>query len=257
MDRLKQTVKELYTGRSRRAEIFRYALIVFDAVTILFFLVTAPMPLSPKLELFSALIGVVILMDFAARLWIAPDRRKMLRKVYAIADVIVIASLLLGPFLHEDLAFLRILRALRFIQSYHLLHDLRRVSPFFRRNEDSVIALINLLVFVFFTASLVYALFGGEDAGFEGYVDALYFTVTTLTTTGYGDILPVTVGQKLLAVFIMVVGVALFVRLAQALIQPSKVSYKCPTCGLLKHEPDAVHCKHCGETLKIETTGMT
>lgn len=253
---LKQTLRALYTGSSRRAQIFRYALIAFDTVTIFFFLISAPMRLSPGMEIFSAAIGILILMDFSARLWIAPNRRHMLRQVYAIGDVIVIASLLLAPFLHDDLAFLRVLRALRLIQSYHLLHDLRRVSPFFRRNEDTVIALINLLVFVFFTASLVFALFGQTDAGFAGYVDALYFTVTTLTTTGYGDILPTTVGQKLLAVFIMVVGVALFVRLAQALIQPAKVSYKCPTCGLLKHDPDAVHCKHCGETLKIETTGV-
>ncbi|MDU9002314.1 ion channel [Sedimentitalea todarodis] len=257
MDDLKQSLTALYTGSSRRAQIFRYCLIAFDAVTILFFLVSAPMRLSPGMEIFSALIGVLILADFSARLWIAPNRRHMLLQVYAIADVIVIASLLLAPFFHEDLAFLRVLRALRLIQSYHLLHDLRRVSTFFRRNEDMVIALINLLVFVFFTASLVFALFSERDAGFEGYVDALYFTVTTLTTTGYGDILPTTTGQKLLAVFIMVVGVALFVRLAQALIQPAKVSYKCPTCGLLKHDPDAVHCKHCGETLKIETTGMS
>lgn len=253
---LKQTLTRLYTGSSRQAEMFRYGLIAFDAVTILFFLITAPMTLSVAMELLSAVIGILILMDFAARLWIAPDRRKMLKQIYAIADVIVIASLFLAPFLHEDLAFLRILRALRLIHSYHLLRDLRRVSTFFRRNEDTVIAVINLLVFVFFTASMVFALFAERDSGFDGYVDALYFTVTTLTTTGYGDILPSTVGQKLLAVFIMVVGVALFVRLAQALIQPVKVRYKCPTCGLLRHDPDAVHCKHCGETLKIETTGL-
>jgi voltage-gated potassium channel len=33
------------------------------------------------------------------------------------------------------------------------------------------------------------------------------------------------------------------------------VHYKCPDCGLTRHDPDAVHCKHCGELLKIETEG--
>jgi voltage-gated potassium channel len=54
----------------------------------------------------------------------------------------------------------------------------------------------------------------------------------------------------------MVVGVALFVRLASAIFQPRKVKYKCPVCGLNRHDPDAIHCKHCGETLAIETEGV-
>jgi voltage-gated potassium channel len=55
----------------------------------------------------------------------------------------------------------------------------------------------------------------------------------------------------------MVVGVALFVQLASAIIRPTKVRFKCPECGLMRHDLDAVHCKHCGETLKIETQGAT
>lgn len=57
--------------------------------------------------------------------------------------------------------------------------------------------------------------------------------------------------------FIMVVGVALFVQLARAIFQPSKIKHKCSECGLNRHETDAIHCKHCGEPLKIETEGGT
>lgn len=257
---LKQTLIRLYLGSSRRSALFRYALIAFDAATILYFIITTPMQQTPMMELAGTVIGVLILMDFAARFWIAPNRKAMLRQIYTIADVIVVASLLLAPFLHEDVAFLRVLRGLRLIHSYHLLRDLRRVSPFFRRYEDAVIAVVNLLVFLFLTTNIVYSVFFEKNPaaqpGLEGYVNALYFTVTTLTTTGYGDITPDTTGGKLFSVFIMVVGVALFVRLAQAIIQPSKVRHKCPTCGLLKHDTDAVHCKHCGEPLRIETEGV-
>ena len=55
----------------------------------------------------------------------------------------------------------------------------------------------------------------------------------------------------------MIVGVTLFLRLAQVLLRPEKVTYECPTCGLTRHDPDAVHCKHCGETLHIKTEGAT
>jgi len=66
-----------------------------------------------------------------------------------------------------------------------------------------------------------------------------------------------TPGGKLLAVLIMVVGVALFVQLARAIFQPSKIKHTCPECGLNRHEPDAIHCKHCGESLKIATEGSS
>lgn len=256
MSTLKKTLTELYTGSSKRARWFRLALICFDAVTIILFIITAPLTKTPALELFILSVGALILMDFSARLWISQDRLKALRQVYMIADVIVIGSLLVSPFVHENIAFLRILRGLRLIHSYHLLHDLRRMSPFFYRHEHAVIAAVNLFVFVFFTTSVVFALFEGDEHGFAGYVDALYFTVTTLTTTGYGDITPTGIGGKLFSVLIMVVGVALFVQLARAIIQPTKVTFKCTTCGLLKHDQDAVHCKHCGAVMQIETEGL-
>lgn len=252
---LRKTVDEIYTGATRRAERFRYALIAFDLITIMAFLVTAPMEQTRGMEVAGLVIGMLIATDFAARLWIAPDRRAMLLKIYTLADVVVVISLLISPFIHQNIAFLRILRGLRIIHSYHLLRDLRRASVLFRRHEETVIAVVNLFVFVFFTTSVVHAMFADKADGLNGYIDALYFTVTTLTTTGYGDITPQTTGGKLMSVLIMLVGVALFVQLARAIIQPAKVNMKCQTCGLLKHDPDAVHCKHCGEVVHIETSG--
>lgn len=258
MDRTrKQQVTELYTGSEPGSRRFRIALIIFDVVTILLFIAIAPFEPTLQIEVFGLILGLVILLDFSARIWIADNRWGMVKKVYMIADVIVIVSLLIGPFVHANLAFLRILRGLRVIHSFHLLRDLRRVSPFFLRHEDAVIAAVNLFVFIFFTTSVVFALFAEQNAGLEGYVNALYFTVTTLTTTGYGDITPTTTGGKLFAVAIMVIGVALFVQLARAILQPSKVSFTCKSCGLTKHDLDAVHCKHCGQTLRIETEGLT
>lgn len=249
----KSLVRQYYTGSDIHAVRFRYALIAFDATTIVFFLLTAPLQHGVWLSGFSFVLGLAILADFAARLWIANDRGYMLRRIYTIADLIVIISLLADPFFTGSLAFLRILRGLRLIHSYHLLGDLRRDSVFFRTHEDAVIAAVNLFVFVFVTASATHALF------FDGtgtYVDALYFTVATLTTTGFGDITLSTQGGKIFSVLVMVIGVALFVQLGRAIFQPQKVKHTCADCGLTRHDVDAVHCKHCGNLLKIETSGV-
>ncbi len=62
---------------------------------------------------------------------------------------------------------------------------------------------------------------------------------------------------RLLSVGIMVVGVGLFLQLVRAIFSPAKVKHKCPECGLIKHDQDAIYCKHCGHDLKIETEGVT
>lgn len=257
MAEIKRSVRLLYTGQSARARRFRYGMITFDAISIVYFIATAPLDASGAIMLINAVLGVLIALDMAARLWISDNRWRELTRIYVLADVIVVASLLVAPFFAESLGFLRVLRGLRLIRSYHLLRDLRRENLFFRRHEDAILAAVNLFVFIFVTTSLVFVLAFDEQAGFVGYIDALYFTVATLTTTGFGDITMTTPGGKLLAVFIMVVGVALFVQLARAIFQPSKIRYKCPECGLNRHEPDAIHCKHCGEPLKIETEGSS
>lgn len=255
MKELHRTIRLLYTGQSQRARRFRYGLIVFDALTIVYFIATAAQPSTPVTTALNSAFGLLIALDLAARFGISPNLRRELTRVYTIADLVVVASLLLAPLITENFAFLRVLRGLRLIHAYHLLRDLRRESLFFRRHEDAILAAVNLFVFVFVTTSFVFVLAFDDEAGIAGYVDALYFTVATLTTTGFGDITMTTPGGKLLSVFIMVVGVALFVQLARAIFQPSKIKHKCPECGLSRHEADAIHCKHCGEPLKIETDG--
>ena len=116
-------------------------------------------------------------------------------------------------------------------------------------------AAAQLGVFIFVMTGLVYETQHRTNAEIGDYADALYFTVTALTTTGFGDItLPGTVG-RLLSVTIMLAGVTLFLRLAQALFRPHKVRFPCPSCGLQRHEPDAVHCKACGVLLNIPDEG--
>ena len=125
--------------------------------------------------------------DFSARLYAERDRRRHLLSISTLADLIVIVSLLL-PFFIENLAFLRIARALRLLRSYHLLRDLRRDSPWFRQHEDIIQRTVNLLVFIFIVTSVVYVTQHVVNPQISSYVDALYFTITTFTTTGFGDI---------------------------------------------------------------------
>ena len=106
MEELHRSIRLLYAGRSQRAQRFRYALIIFDLLTIIYFIATASLLTTPALAALNIALGVLILLDLGARLWISEDRRQEIMRIYTLADLVVVASLLLAPFLAANLAFL-------------------------------------------------------------------------------------------------------------------------------------------------------
>lgn len=254
LTRSKTWLRALYEGGSPAAHRFRYGLLAFDLVTVLFIVVTSFLPRSPAVEVLDVLFGIVMLADFAARFFISNHRLRDLVNPLTWVDIVSIASFL-APLAGEPAGFLRILRTLRLLRSYQILTRLRQDVPYFRANEEVIIAGANLAVFLFVTTGIVYQTQHATNPGIRNYADALYFTVTALTTTGFGDItLPGTSG-RLLTVAIMICGVTLFLGLLRAILRPHKVRFLCPTCGLMRHEPDAVHCKACGQLLNIPNEG--
>ena len=246
--------RELYNGHSARAHRFRYAILAFDLVTVTFVIVTSFFEHTPPVEVADAVFGVLILADFTIRLVIEPNKARYFTRFACWADIVALVSFL-APVAGEGFGFLRVLRTLRLLHTYQLTLRLKQDIRYFRDHEDVILATINLGVFLFVMTGLIYATQFGHNAQIGNYADALYFTVTTLTTTGFGDITLEGTGGRLLAVLVMIVGITLFLRLATALFRPAKVKYTCPTCGLTRHDPDAVHCKHCGTVVKIDTEG--
>jgi voltage-gated potassium channel len=253
--RLKKTIRALYEGATPGGVRFRYALLAFDIVTVLFIVATSFLPRSEITETFDILFGIVILADFAARLLVSPHRLREFTKVSTWTDMVAIVSFL-APLAGEAGGFLRILRTLRLLRNAQMLERLRFDSEFFRRNEEVIFAVTNLAVFIFVMTAIVYETQKFRNDQIANYADALYFTVTALTTTGFGDItLPGTTG-RLITVVIMIFGVTLFFNLARALLAPNKVRFSCPDCGLQRHDSDAVHCKACGKLLNIPDEGL-
>jgi voltage-gated potassium channel len=247
---LRLRLKDLYEGRSEQAHRFRYGLLVFDVITLLFIVATSFIPRENWVEIADVAFGLLILADFLARLIISDRPLRELLHPVTWADIASIVSFL-APLVGEPAGFLRILRTLRFLRSYQLLARLRADFPYFRQHEEVIIAVANFLVFLFVMTGFVYETQYATNPGIKNYADALYFTVTALTTTGFGDITLQGTTGRLISVAIMIFGVTLFFNLARAVLRPNKVRFECSDCGLMTHDPDAVHCKACGKMLKI------
>ncbi|WP_284270757.1 ion transporter [Bradyrhizobium iriomotense] len=247
-------MRHLYGGRSANSRVFFYALLAFDLASLLFIIITSFLPRNRLIGALDVTFGIAFLAELLMRLAGSRQVSRELLRVTTWTDVAAIVSLLAAT-ASEAAGFLRVLRTFRLLRTFRVVQCLREDSVFFRRNEELLFAITNLSVFIFVMTGVVYETQRGVNPGIKNYADALYFTVTALTTTGFGDItLPGTAG-RMITVVIMIFGVTLFLNLAKVLFSPTKVRFKCPSCGLFRHDIDAVHCKACGTILNIPDEG--
>ena len=250
---LRQRHTRTYYGRSTGAIRFQFALMVIDLAIIGFFLAGPYLRDRPSYLILDYAIAAWIAVEILAQWAASRTTRGFLMRPMTWVDIFVLGTLLFPQWLF-NFAFLRVARIWAVAQRPIFTLMLRRLGM--KEQTDVVTAFINLFVFLFLVTGFVYTFFFyAEDAG-TGFIDALYFTVATVTTTGFGDItLPGPFG-KLTSIITMIIGISLFVRLAQSIVRPYKVTFPCPECGLQRHDADAVHCKACGHTLNIPDDGL-
>ena len=254
MGTFKARIFELYEGESDASHRFRYLLLALDVLTVVYLAVSTFYYGSVVTEALDAVFGIYLAADFVARLWISNGKFSFFINPLNLADLVAMLSFL-APILGEGFSFLRGLRVLRLLRSYRLQNKLSQDLPYFRRNQDVILSATNLFIFIFVMTEAVFVSQIGVNSEVRNFLDAMYFTITTLTTTGFGDITLQGQFGRLLSILIMVFGVSLFLRLIQTIFRPSRVRYNCPSCGLSQHERDAIHCKHCGAVLNIPNEG--
>jgi voltage-gated potassium channel len=186
--------------------------------------------------------------DIAARVLASTDIARQLRQLTTWVDIFILLTLVFPGSL-RNLGFLRILRLWSLSNSGRLWRPLKRLG--LDQWQEASHSIVNLVTFLFITTGFVYTFFFRTKAGMVGYIDALYFTVASVTTTGFGDIVLPGPWGKLTSIAAMIIGITLFVRLAQTLFRPAKVSFPCPRCAPQRHDLDAVYCKACGHILAI------
>ncbi|WP_275785490.1 potassium channel family protein [Pararhizobium gei] len=253
LERLRSRLRTLYLGTSTKAIRFQIGMAIIDLAIIVFFLAGPYFGGGRAYLIIDYMIAVMIAFELGARALIASNILRWLTRPMTWVDVAILATLVF-PATFSNFAFLRAFRIWSLGQSKVFVLLIKRAGC--SEWEDVIRACINFLTFLFLITGFVYTVFFYDQAGVEGFVDALYFTVATITTTGFGDItLPGTLG-KLTSIITMIFGVSLFVRLAQAIVRPHKILFPCPQCGLQRHDVDAVHCKACGHMLNIPDDGL-
>jgi voltage-gated potassium channel len=246
---LRIRLRDLYHGTSRSAVRFRLGVIVLDLILIGFFVAAPFIRERPVYLIVDYGIAAIVAIDLIARALATPDLKRWLIRPSFVTDVLVLVTLLF-PLWLANFAFLRVLRLWSLVHSDFFWETIARRYDY-TRWEETTKAIAALFTYLFVATGFVYALYARRHEDINGYLDALYFTVSTVTTTGFGDVTLPGASGKIVSIVIMISGISLFVRLVQALVRPSKVRFQCQSCGLMRHDLDASHCKACGALLNI------
>jgi voltage-gated potassium channel len=148
------------------------------------------------------------------------------------------------------LRIFRVFKMVRFIGESRLLVAALRASA-----RKITIFLFAVMTIVLVMGTLLHLTEGGE-AGFTNIPQSVYWAIVTLTTVGYGDIVPQTPLGKMLASILMVMGYGIIavpagivtVGLARVM-RESTNTQTCPSCGQEGHADDARYCRKCGSKL--------
>ncbi len=255
MSNVRAFLRGLYFGQSHGARFFRYGLLSLDLLAILtFFLASCQRHVCLPAEYFGSLpllegsIGLLLLLDIMTRLWISGSKLRFLARFDTLNDGICALTLVFADIL--NLGFLRVFRVLDMIRSVRT-HGFVRYSYDASSKSDVVFSRsVRLLVFVIVVTEIVFTAQVSVNDEINSYTDALYFTLMTLSTTGFGDVTLAGAGGRWLTIIIMVLGVSLFLRLIHGLWSTPRLRDKCPKCGFDRHELEASYCNRCGASIK-------
>lgn len=172
------------------------------------------------------LVSVLIFsLEYVLRLWSAVDnpwqeqfrhpvagRLRFARTPMAVIDLLAILPFYLGTFGLVDLRFLRVLRLLRIFKLTRYSGSMTLLFQVLRAEARTVgAALFVLLLMLVIASSLAFMVEGGSHPGgaFASIPEAMYWGVITMTTVGYGDVVPSSVAGKLLTSVLAIISVAM------------------------------------------------
>ncbi|MFQ6602775.1 ion transporter [Flavobacterium sp. C3NV] len=190
---------------------------------------------------------------------------KYIFSFYGVIDLLAVLPMYLSIFF-PGASILSIVRALRFLRLFKILHIPQISHQSFQLKEAIDASKEKILVFIYFVlistiiiGSVMY-LIEGKESGFTSIPMSIYWTIVTLTTVGYGDISPQTPLGQFVASLVMILGYGIIAVptgivtaefAKSSLKNMNSVSGKktCTKCNAQTHFDNAQYCYECGTEL--------
>ena len=208
----RQTMKE---KTQRNFNLALSLAIIIDLILITLTLVSyVPENVYYGIIVFDTAICIVLIIEFFTRFHKSDDKKHFVRKNWVELVAAIPFDLIMLPFALNYARFLRLFRILKFIKVIALFSQfLESIDVFLKRTHLDEVLGVTLLVVLGCTLGLY--LF---DPSINNLFDSLWFVLSTITTVGYGDVLPHSGIGKIIGLITLIVGVLLFSAITGAMV---------------------------------------
>ena len=192
--------------KNNKFNFFLSILIVIDLILITLTLISdVGENLYYTIIVFDTIICIILFIEFFTRFFDSDDRKRFLLKNWTELIAAIPFDLIMLPFVLNG-SLLRVFKVLKFIKVIALFSQFFETIDFFLKKThlDEIFG-ITLLVVLASTLGLY--LF---DPSINSLFDSLWFVLSTITTVGYGDILPQSGAGKIIGLITLIVGVLIF-----------------------------------------------
>jgi voltage-gated potassium channel len=192
--------------KSTGYELFIAALSILSILNI-FLAIFIPNPdVARVLMIMNGILSAIFLADFTMRLFTANSKSLYFFREFGWADLL--ASLPIQAL--KFLRIFRLFRAYRLMRRFGLKNMLRELADDRAGSALYVLLLMGMLVLEFGSMEILAVESRSSSANIKNASDALWYTLVTISTVGYGDRYPVTNPGRFIGALIIVVGVGIF-----------------------------------------------
>lgn len=214
----KEKIREIIFGINTKAgKRFDLILLVIIIISVIGIIISSDAEIEEKygnlLNVAEWIFTLLFTIEYALRVYSAPNRKKYIFSFMGIVDLLAIIPTYL-MFIYPPIKYLLDIRVIRLIRVFRVLKLTNYVRGAYtmqialRSSRPKIVVfLLSIFIVVIIVGTLMYIIEGPAN-GFNNIAESIYWAIVTLTTVGYGNIVPVTALGKMLAAFIMILGYA-------------------------------------------------
>ncbi len=203
-------------------------------------------------------------LEYIIRLYAAKNALRYATSFFGMVDILAIIPTYLSVFFigAQNLLIVRALRLLRIFRIFkmgHFVSEGQVIVSALKASRTKIYVFVSFVVLMaMIIGTLLYIVEGGVNENLDNIPKGIYWAIVTLTTVGYGDVIPVTNFGKFLASVVMVMGygvIAVPTGIVTAEISGRVLNMRrnlhktCATCAQEEHHIDATFCHRCGNKL--------
>jgi voltage-gated potassium channel len=204
---------------------------------------------------------VLFTIEYIARLICVDFPLRYARSFFGIVDLISFLPTYLAVLVPElralmDVRVLRMLRVFRILKLTKYLAEYQLLGAALRDSRRKIAVFLSTVVLIVVTLGTVMYVIEGPANGFTSIPVSIYWAVTTMTTVGFGDIVPQTGAGRAIATLMMLMGWGVL-AVPTGIVTAEMTSQRlravtargCSQCGTADHAADARFCRVCGTRL--------